>query len=269
MPDPEPEAGTAAAHRALWGAAAEDWAAVQEGMVRPLYEAGLHALGVGPGTRLLDAGCGAGMAAVMAAERGAEVTGLDATPQLLAIARRRLPAGTFVEGALERLPFDDGAFDAVTGFNSFQFAGDPVRALEGARRVTRPGGAVLIAVWGRPEDCEATEVVATMRELTPPQAAGARGPSALSDEGGLERVAAAAGLTPEAAADVECVWEYPDPATALRGLLSAGPARLAITTAGEEAAREAVSRALDRFRTPAGGYRLRNVFRYLVARVAP
>jgi SAM-dependent methyltransferase len=262
-----PEAqGTAEAQRELWGAAAEDWAEVQEGVVRPLYDAALDALEVQAGIRLLDVGCGAGLAASLAAEREAVVTGLDATPELLAIARRRVPGGRFLEGELERPPFADASFDAVTGFNSFQFAARPLRALEEARRVVVAGGRVLVATWGRPEECEATAHLAALRPLLPPPPPGAPGPFALSDDGALAALVERAGLRPEAVEDVECVWRYPDEATALRGLLSGGPARLAIITAGEEAVRAATAQALAPFRTPDGGYRMRNVFRYLLAR---
>src|SRR5581483_5478704 len=81
--------GSAQAQAALWGARARDWAEIQEGAVRPLFETVLHALDVRPGTALLDVGCGAGQACALAAELGATVTGFDATPELLAIARER------------------------------------------------------------------------------------------------------------------------------------------------------------------------------------
>jgi hypothetical protein len=60
--------------------------------MQPLDDAVLERIGVGQGTELLDAGCGSGLAAQLAARRGAIVTGLDATPELLAIVRRRVPA---------------------------------------------------------------------------------------------------------------------------------------------------------------------------------
>ena len=124
----------------LWGARARDWAEVQEGQFGAGYDDVLARAGVGPGTRLLDAGCGAGMAAQRAAGLGATVAGIDAAALLLDIARECSPAGDFRVGDLEDLPFPDHAFDVVTGFNAFQFAGNPVRALTEARRVTKPGG---------------------------------------------------------------------------------------------------------------------------------
>ena len=131
---------TAEVNGVLWGTRSADWAQLQEGQCQPVYEAVLERLSVGPGTALLDAGCGAGMASQMAASRGARVTGVDASEALLAIARQRVPDGTFGCSDLETLPFADASFDAVTGFNSFQYAGNPGKALAEARRVTKPGG---------------------------------------------------------------------------------------------------------------------------------
>ena len=67
----------------LWGARARDWADIQEGTVRPVYEAVIERTGVGSGTRYLDVGCGAGMAVQIAASHGAEVSGIDAADALL------------------------------------------------------------------------------------------------------------------------------------------------------------------------------------------
>ena len=58
---------TSEAHGRLWGVRARDWADFQEGTVRPVFQAVLERTRVGPGTRYLDAGCGSGMAAEMAA----------------------------------------------------------------------------------------------------------------------------------------------------------------------------------------------------------
>ncbi len=56
---------------------------------------------------------------------------------------------------MESLPYEDGSFDVVTGLNAFQFAADPAHALRAAGRVARRGAPLVIATWGRPEQCEA------------------------------------------------------------------------------------------------------------------
>ena len=83
----------------------------------------------------------------------------------------------------------------------------------------------------------------------------------------VEALATQAGLTPTELVDVDCPWQYRDEATALRGLLSAGPVIRSIQTSGEEGVREAVARAIGLFRTASGGYALKNKYRYLIATV--
>src|SRR5262245_46203028 len=97
--------GVAAVGADPWGARARDWAEMEESS-RPLFEAILDATGVGAGTCLLDVGCGSGLACAIAAARGARVSGLDASPGLLEIARERVPEGDFRVGDLTSLPFD-------------------------------------------------------------------------------------------------------------------------------------------------------------------
>jgi SAM-dependent methyltransferase len=183
---------------------------------------------------------------------------------MIAIARGRLPGADLREGDMEVLPWNDGSFDAVSGLNAFQYAARPGVAVSEAARVTRPGGLIAIATWGRPEDCEAAAHLAALGALLPPPP-GAPGPFALSQPGALAALARDAGLNPVEEADVETVWEYPDDDTLLRGMLSAGPAVRVITQAGESRARDAVLEAVAPYRAPSGSYRLRNVFRYIVA----
>ncbi len=80
-------------------------------------------------------------------------------PRRCSTSRERVPAGDFRTADLESVPFADAAFDVVTGFNSFQFAGDLLRALTEARRVTRPGSKVVVMTWGQPEGMEAAAIV--------------------------------------------------------------------------------------------------------------
>jgi SAM-dependent methyltransferase len=256
---------TGAVNGRLWGARARDWAIIQEGTVRPVHATVLERTRVTSGTRYLDVGCGAGMAAQIAAARGAQVWGIDAAEALLEIARLRTPDGDFRRGDLEELPFDDHSFDVVTGFNSFQYAGDPAVALGEARRVTKPGGAVVIMTWGNPDGMEAASVVIALRPLMPPPPPGAPGPFALSDESALRKFAADAGLNPVEVFDVDSPFVYADEATAVRGLNSAGVAARAIENSSEQAVTEAHAKAIVPFRQPDGSYRIKATFRCLLA----
>src|SRR2546421_8756423 len=112
--------GSSAVEGRLWGVRADDWAAIQERQVAAAYESALGALHVGPDTKLLDVGCGAGMFLRLAADRGADVHGLDASEGLLAHARARVPGAPLLQGELEDLPYADAGFVVVTGVNSVQ-----------------------------------------------------------------------------------------------------------------------------------------------------
>src|SRR5262245_25235512 len=144
--------GSAAVQGDLWGARAKDWSEIGEAASIPAFEMIFSRLDVGPGKRVLDIGCGSGTALTIAQRMGAEPFGIDAADPLVAIGRARLPAARIEVGDMEDLPFDDRFFDAVTGFNSFQFAADMPRALQEARRVCR--GAFAIFVWGKKQECE-------------------------------------------------------------------------------------------------------------------
>ena len=257
---------TAGINGRLWGARAREWADIQEGQCRPVYEAVFGRTSVTAGSIYLDVGCGAGMAAQIAAQRGARVSGLDAAENLLAIAHARVPAGNFRVGDLEDLPFPDDAFDVVTGFNSFQYAGNPGVALAQAKRVTKPGGSVVVMTWGKPEGMEAASLVAVLRPLLPPPPAGAPGPFALSDEKALRAFAAGAGLEPVEVFDIDSPWCYPDLSTGVRGLNSAGIAVRTMEHSGEEAVAKAHAEALAPFRQAEGSYRIGATFRCLLAR---
>lgn len=94
--------GSADVQGELWGRAPDDWASLQESQHVPLFDAMLDVTGVGEGVRLLDVGCGGGGASFLAAERGAIVSGLDASAPLIDIARERVPSRDFRSGTWRR-----------------------------------------------------------------------------------------------------------------------------------------------------------------------
>ena len=242
-----------------------DYTLVEPRMIA-LYEAALDDVEIGSGTRLLDVGCGPGLFLRLAAQRGAIVAGIDATAPFVDLARERLPAADVAMGEMECLPFPDGAFDVVTAFNAFQLAADPGNALREAARVSRPGAPIVVATWGRPEQCEVAAYVKALAPLLPPPPAGAVGPFALSESGALEEFAARGGLTAGERREVLCVWSFPDELTLLRALKSIRFAVKAIDSAGEDAVTAAVREAVAPYGMSDGGYRLENVFIYLIAK---
>lgn len=247
----------------LWGERAADWAELLENPGRPwlgpAYELVLDRLGVGSGTDLLDVGCGSGRFCVLAGKRGATVAGIDATPELLAIAREHNPAADLRLGDLQFLPWDGASFDVVTGFNAFFYAADIVAAFREAGRVLRPGGHVALTAFGRPERCESAPVLEYLAPLLPAHA--------VEDEAPIEALLGEAGLTTVEAGYLEIAEEYPDLETLQRAWLSIGPVRLAVRNGGEEAVREALATAFAPLRTSNGGYRVEDEYRYALARV--
>ncbi|MFT3820414.1 MAG: class I SAM-dependent methyltransferase [Rubrivivax sp.] len=257
---------TGAVNGPLWGAHAGDWADIQEGQFRRAYDEVLDRLALPRGARLCDAGCGAGLAASLAAGRGLQVCGVDAAEALLAIARQRVPDADLRHGDLEELPFADASVDAVTGFNAFQYAADAVAALAEARRIARPGGCVVVMTWGSPEGMEAASLVAALKPLLPAPPPGAPGPFALSDPEALRALVSAAGWQPVEVHDTDTAWQYADLGTALRGLASSGVAARAIAQSGAAAVDAAHERALTPFRRDDGSYRIGASFRWILAR---
>jgi SAM-dependent methyltransferase len=259
------EVGTAELQGRLWSVNTANWAELQEPYLEPAFRAGLDAVGVGDRTRLLDVGCGAGLALRFAADRGADVSGLDAAPGMLEYARRRVPGAELVHGELQLLPFPDDAFDAVTGFNSFQYAADPVAALREAKRVTAPGGRILALVWSPADMCELAPHLQSLGALMPPPPPGTPGPFALCGRDALGEFFASSGLEVAEVADVMCVFTYPDTATAVAALGSAGPVVRIAEHAGADAVRLDIEAFLAQHVRPDGTYAIRNPFRYAVS----
>lgn len=258
--------GTAQVQGELWSAKADDWAAVHEHNLRPVYDTVLDVVRAGPGVSILEVGCGSGTALRLAADRGAHVTALDAAPAMVEHALRRVPGAEVQVGDLQFLPYADEAFDVVLGFNSFQYAADPAEALREAHRVLRDGGCVAALVWGPAEECDLTAYLKALGSLMPPPPPGAPGPFALSEPGALRALVEGAGFTVELVADASCAYAYPDEETALRGLLSAGPAVKAGSIAGDDAVREATRAAIAPFRRDDGSVRTDNVWRFAIGR---
>lgn len=157
------------------------------------------AAGVAAGQRVLDVACGTGALTVAAANRvlpGGAALGLDANPQMLAVARRKHAAIEWHEGRAESLPFNDGTFDAVVSQFGLMFFDDRVAALREMWRVLRPGGRLAVAV------CDAVahspgyaSLAALLDRLFGKRVGDAfRAPFALGDADALRALCAGAGI---------------------------------------------------------------------------
>ena len=117
--------------------------------------------------QVLDIGCGTGVLLERLSRTvdPRQLTGVDLTPAMLAVARRRLPAGVALSAArAEALPFNEDSFDVVISCNVFHFIDDPTAGLREMHRVLRPGGRVVITDWCR--DYRSCRVVERWLRLT-------------------------------------------------------------------------------------------------------
>jgi SAM-dependent methyltransferase len=111
----------------------------------------LDRLNVKPGATLLDVACGSGQLALIAARRGARVTGVDIATNSIVAARGRATSegldARFDEGDAEALPYADGSFDVVASIYGAMFAPQPERVAAEMLRVCRPGGTIAMGNW--------------------------------------------------------------------------------------------------------------------------
>ncbi len=136
-------------HRATW--AAGDYAAVAEHIDDAPPRDLLSRMDIQPGHDVLDVAAGTGNLAIRAAAAGAQVVGLDLTPELFAAARRRAASAgvvvDWVEGDAEALPFEDASFDRVVSAFGVQFAPRHEIAAHEMAGVCRPGGRIGLVNW--------------------------------------------------------------------------------------------------------------------------
>jgi ubiquinone/menaquinone biosynthesis C-methylase UbiE len=128
-------------------------------------------LGVQPGMKVLDVACGTGNSAIPEARKGADVIGVDIAPNLLEQARRRAEAeglkARFQEGDAEKLEFPDASFDLVVSIYGAMFAPRPELVVSEFRRVTKPGGRIVMGNW-TPTGFAGLSFKAATKYLPPP-----------------------------------------------------------------------------------------------------
>jgi SAM-dependent methyltransferase len=242
-----------------WSAHAMRWAELWGLFSDPARLAVATAAGIGPGTRVLDAGCGSGELLELLEDLGAEVAGVDPAPAMLDLARLRVPRADIRLGTFSRLPWADESFDVAMAFNALEFANDIDAALQEMARVVVKGQIIALSNWaeGEKNDLNTLELAAAaaVGEQVPPD-------GKLRSPGGLERLLRGAGLELISAGLVEVPWEAKDSETLLQGVL------LGADSDSTAAKTPAVLSAASSFKKRDGGYRLVNFFRYAVARTS-
>ncbi len=108
------------------------------------------ALDAKPGQRILDLAAGTGTSSEAFRSRGADVVPCDFSLGMLQVGRERLPHLPFVAGDGMALPFADNSFDAVTISFGLRNIHDPAGGLRELRRVTRPGGVLVVCEFSSP-----------------------------------------------------------------------------------------------------------------------
>jgi SAM-dependent methyltransferase len=226
----------------------------------PLHAAVLDATAVTAGTTVLDLGCGTGLFARAATDRGALVTGIDTDPVAVRTAAAEVPEAAFTVGDAAHPPA--GPFDVVAAVQLLAHVADPVAVLAAAGR---SAPVVAATVWGRDQECDIRvfgEALAPWLGPRPPA------PASVTDPGRLRAIAGRAGLAVERLDEVVCPFDYADEEELLGPLFDSTLGRAVGRRAGPVALRAAVLQRVAPFRTANGGYRLRNLFRLLVARPA-
>ncbi|EST33804.1 methyltransferase type 11 [Streptomyces roseochromogenus subsp. oscitans DS 12.976] len=287
-------------------ARARDWSEIQERMLVPLYEAVYDRLEVGPATRLLGLRCGSGLALLLAAGRGAAVTGADASsPERLALARDRLlpdtprdanggvpggPRGHSPRGgrsggrnrprARAAVRLLDGSPGAVAGAETAAYTlvtvFEPIGCLAGDSEglgelladalPAAARGAAVVLAGWGPPERCATSSVLRVATKLADPLRSARSWRPARRDD-LEEVAQRAGLKPDGSGRVACPFGYADVDSAVRGLLSTGLFDAAITATDAKQVDKELTEALHPHRRPDGTVWMPNVFRYLIARV--
>lgn len=131
-----------------WGAGRYEIAAAE---LAPVSEAVVERAALAVGEDVVDLACGTGNAALLAADRGARVVGVDGAPRLLEVARARARERglevDFREGGLASLPVEDDAADVVLSVFGVIFADEPATAMAEVARILRPEGRALMTAW--------------------------------------------------------------------------------------------------------------------------
>ena len=119
--------------------------------IEPAAEEFMSRLPVTSSMTVLDAACGTGNLAVIAAQLGCTTSGVDIASNLIAQARHRASRLglniNYAEGDVENLPYPANSFDAVVSMFGVMFAPQPHKVVQELLRVTKPGGVIALACW--------------------------------------------------------------------------------------------------------------------------
>ena len=171
-------------------------------------------LGVQPGMKVLDLGCGDGTTAIPSARRGAEVLGVDIASNLVAAGNERAKAAgldnlRFEEGDASNLNrINDDKFDLVVSIFGAMFAPRPFDVAEEMVRVTKPGGRIIMGNWIPGDPTLVAQILKISAAYTPPPPEGFVSPMTWGDEGKVRERFEAAGIKSENISFERATWLF-------------------------------------------------------------
>ena len=200
----QPAASAPNPNKALWEKG--DFTRIAAAM-RDSGDALVRAIGIGPGMKVLDLGCGDGTTALPSARLGADVLGVDIARNLVEAGNKRvaqegLANCRFQEGDASNLSaLKDSTFDVVVSVFGAMFAPRPHDVAKEMVRVTRPGGRIVMGNWIPNDPTLVAQILKTSAAYSPPPPEGFVSPMTWGVEANvLERF----GLAGVAPADIQC-----------------------------------------------------------------
>ena len=249
---------------AAWGHAAADWAYLFEPYARDAADHLFGLLNVGPQTKLFDMACGGGYATARAARLGATVGGIDASGELIDIARRRTPAGDFTVGTMFDLPHTDASFDVVTSFNGLW--GGCEGAMDESFRVLRPGGHVAFTFWGPGRTLDFREMFIALGGATADAMDEMISLASIGSPGTAEQMLSSAGFEFVVRGHTEAIHELPNEDVMWRCLRSPGLMVPALDALGDHRLRELLMATIESCRSDDGSYRVSNQLTHVIGK---
>jgi SAM-dependent methyltransferase len=198
-------------NKALWEKG--DFTRIAESM-RVSGEQLVATLGITPGDKVLDLGCGDGTTAVPTAQLGADVLGIDIADNLVAAGNARAAAAglgnlRFQQGdASDLADVADSSFDLVVSIFGAMFAPRPFDVAREMVRVTKPGGRIVMGNWIPGDPTLVAQILKTSAAYTPPPPEGFVSPMTWGDEAQVHERFAAAGVQPDNVVCERSTWVF-------------------------------------------------------------
>jgi SAM-dependent methyltransferase len=239
-------------NKALWERG--DFTRIASSM-RGSGESLVNGLGVRPGMRVLDLGCGDGTTALPEARLGADVLGVDIAPNLVEAGRRRAAAEglsncRFQEGDATNLEgLADRSFDLVVSMFGAMFAPKAFDVAKEMVRVTKPGGRIVMGNWLPNDPTLVNQILKISSAYSPPPPEGFVSPMTWGVESHVEERFGKAGIPRENISFVRdtYMFEFPGTPAAFLGEFRQyyGPTMNAFDAAGKNGRAEELQKELE------------------------